>query len=337
MIMGKFEPKIKVCYYHGKNLVMYMPGMSQGQEVLFEAYQSEWFRIITTLASLRGDDIEHQLEQKLTDIPRVGEFVRHLEPLCVYDLDHECVLLARGIEVDRSQNNEEVQFVYKGQEIGIYQKGGPWVRKGWHWLQRQKSDILRVCFKFFIGLLLYFFLIIPGQLLWKYLMKEKADPLSKAIPSLLVEDRLQTDGYLVIQPDTTFSKFSFSIGQEGFEQTIAAGDTLFPRISGKIRLKGWRGNTFSVREYTFDQVAWVEHVLKKEVGSRQFKALFLQNPLRIVYDGLFEDEVNDSKGFGKIQLMLQRLDSYRVERIALYPERKTGYPCIKEIYLQSNS
>ena len=81
--MGKFERKTRVCYFEGRNLVLYVPDTDRGQELLFQAYRSEWGRIITTLANLKGDDIVDQLGRKLKDIPRIKEFISQLQPLCV--------------------------------------------------------------------------------------------------------------------------------------------------------------------------------------------------------------------------------------------------------------
>lgn len=332
-VMGKFERKTRVCYFEGRNLVLYVPDTNRGQELLFQAYQSEWGRIISTLANLKGDDIVDQLGRKLKDIPRIKEFISQLQPFCVYDLSGQQMLIAHDITEISLENGETWFYTDEGQEIGVYRQGYQWARRSWQWLIKLDwKEIGQL-----IGIFICCMLIFGIAWLDERWQKAKADAPDVILPDLRVEDRLQTDGYLVIQSDSTFSKITYSIGQEGLEQTIATGDTLFPRISGKIKLKGWRDSSFNVKEYTFDQSAWVQYVLKNEVGSRQFKALFLQKPLRIVYDGLFEDEVNDSEGLGKIQLMIQRLDSYRVERVVLYPERQTGYPCVKEIYLQSNS
>ena len=332
--MGSFERKTRVCYFEGRNLVLYVPDTDRGQEMLFRTYQSEWVRIISTMANLKGDDIVDQLGRKLKDIPRIREYIAQLQPLCVYDLSRQQMLISHNIVEFSLENGETWFYTDEGQEIGVYRQGSQWARRGWQWLKKQNWKAIGKCISIFM---LYVLFLYGIESLSDKLQGKETDSPELIPPELQVEDRLQTDGYLVIQSDSAFSKITYSIGQEGLEQAIAAGDTLFPRISGMIKLKGWRDSSFNVKEFAFDQVAWVQHVLKNEVGSRQFKTLFLQKPLRMVYDGLFEDEVNDSKGLGKIQLMIRRLDSYRVERVVLYPGCQTGYPCVKEIYLQSNS
>lgn len=332
--MGEFKPSTKVCYCQKRNLVLYVPATSSTQELIFDAYRNEFIKFMNTVAILKGENIKSQLESKLPEIPRVGELLQQLSPFCVYDLSNQKMLMAQNILEISSTDGKTWFFTEEGMEIGVYQRKLHSSLKPWQLLKGlDRKGIMRN-----IGILLLLWLFLYG-IMWsgEHVQEQKTEKRSAVEAVLQVDDRLQTDGYLVVLPDSTVSYITYQIGKEGMEQSISPGDTLFPRISGTIRLVGCSTETTSrtMKELTFDQPAWIQGVLANQAGSRQFKDLFLRKPFKIIYDNCFEDNVTGSGSYGTIQVMISLLDSFKVEQVFFYP-RTSGYPCVKEIRLKSN-